>query len=80
VIKLLSQVKKRQLDLDPIATVQAANIEYLQDKYSAILVKGRYDSNRANLLCALTKGSAGFTKCNINKVRLAAELSRIHTR
>jgi hypothetical protein len=81
VIKLLSQVEEgKQLDLDPIATVLAANIEYLQDEYSALLVKGRFDSNTANLFRALTKGNSGFTERNINNVRVAAELSSIHNR
>ena len=81
IVKLLSEVDEdKPLDLEPITTVLRANIEYLQDEYSALLVKGKFDSNTANLFRALSRGNSGFTQRNLENVRVAAELSSIHSR
>ena len=41
ILKLISQSKEgEQLDLEPIIVALHANINYLQDEYAALLVKG----------------------------------------
>lgn len=79
--KLLSQSKENQpLDIEPILTTLTANIRYLQDEYSALLVKGKFDDSTAQLFRSLQKGNSGFDTQSINNVRIAAELSSIAAR
>ena len=81
VLKLLSQSKENQpLDIEPILTTLTANIHYLQDEYSALLVKGKFDDSTAQLFRSLQKGNSGFDQQSINNVRIAAELSSIAAR
>ena len=81
VLKLLSQSKENQpLDIEPILTTLTANIHCLQDEYSALLVKGKFDDSTAQLFRSLQKGNSGFDQQSINNVRIAAELSSIAAR
>ena len=78
VLKLLSQSKENQpLDNEPILTTLTAYIHYLQDEYSALLVKEMFDDSTARLFLSLQKGNSGFDQQSINNVRIAAELSGI---
>jgi len=81
VLKLLSQTQDgAQLDCDPIIEVLIAHIQYLQEEFAALLVKGRFDDNTAQLFKALQKGTSGFNDSCLQNVRVAAELSSIATR
>lgn len=64
-------------DAKPLVTTLKANIQYLQEEYSTLLVKGRFDDSTAQLFRALQKGNSGFDTKAINNVRIAAELTSI---
>ena len=75
-LKFLGSVDTdRPVDLEPLTTVLLANIKYLQDEYAALLVKGKFDNNTAQLFRSLQKNNSGFTAENIHNVKIAAELS-----
>ena len=77
-LKLILQSNEREpLDLEPIITTLLANINYLQDEYAALLVKGKFDDNTAQLFRSLQKSNSGFDSQSINNVRIAAELSSV---
>ena len=65
----------RPVDLEPLTTVLLANIKHLQDEYAALLVKGKFDNNTAQLFRSLQKNNSGFTAENIHNVKIAAKLS-----
>ena len=65
----------KPVDLEPLTTVLLANIKYLQDEYAALLVKGKFDNNTAQLFRSLQKNNSGFTAESIQNVKIAAELS-----
>lgn len=80
-IQLLSQSKEEEpFDVKPVITTLTANIQYLQEEYAALLVKGRFDDSTAQLFKSLQKGNSGFDSRAINNVRIAAELSSIQQR
>lgn len=77
-LKILSQVKDDEsFDVKPLITTLTANINYLQEEYATLLVKGRFDDQTAQLFRSLQKGNSGFDSRSINNVRIAAELSSI---
>ena len=69
--------KGEQLDLEPIIVSLHANINYLQDEYAALLVKGKFDDSTAQFFRSLQKANSGFDSQSINNVRIAAELTSI---
>ena len=78
VLKLLSQATEdNPVDIEPIYTCLFANVKYLQEEYSAFLVKGRFDDSTAHLFRALQKDNSGFELGCIQNVRIAAELCRV---
>ena len=81
ILKLLSQATEEEpVDIEPIYTCLYANIKYLQEEYSALLVKGKFDDSTAHLFRALQKGNSGFDASCLQNVRVAAELSSISNR
>ena len=77
-LKLISNSKEgKSLDLEPIVTTLHANINYLQDEYAALLVKGKFDDSTAQFFRSLQKANSGFDNQSINNVRIAAELTGI---
>jgi len=73
VLKLLSQTQDGdQLDFEPIIMVLVAHIQYLQEEFAALLVKGCFDNNTAQLFKALQKGTMGFKELCLQNVRVAA--------
>ena len=80
-MKLISQSKEgEQLDLEPIILSLHANINYLQDEYAALLVKGKFDDSTAQFFRSLQKANSGFDSQSINNVKIAAELTSILAR
>ena len=76
ILKLISQSKEgEQLDLEPIIVSSHANINYLQDKYDAFLVKGKFDDSTVQFFRSLQKANSGFDSQSINNVRIAAVLT-----
>ncbi|KAH3817145.1 hypothetical protein DPMN_118673 [Dreissena polymorpha] len=81
ILKLLSRAQEGEdLDLDPIVSVLLAHIQYLQEEFTACLVKGKIDDSTAQLFRALQKGTSGFTDSCLQNVRVAAELSSVANR
>ena len=75
-LKLLGTVDTdKPVYLKPLSTVLVANIKYLQDEYAALLVKGKFDNNTAQLFRSLQNNNFGFTAESIQNVKIAAELS-----
>ena len=83
-LKLILQSNENEaLDIGPIIITLLANINYLQDEYAALLVKGKFDDNTAQLFRSLQKSNSGFdtqSTGGINNVRIAAELSSVSTK
>ena len=74
-LKLISDSKEGEsLDLEPIVTTLHGNINYLQDEYAALLVKGKFDDNTAQFFLLLQRANSGFNSQSINNVRIGAEL------
>ena len=66
-LKLISNSKEGEsLDLEPIATTLHALINYLQDEYAALLMKGNFGDNTAQFFRSLQKANSGFNSQSIN--------------
>ena len=81
-LKWLAVAQQKQEDNEPIDlstlyTILGAHINFLQDEFSALLVKGRFDNSTAQLFRSLQKGNSGFDSRSIGNVRIAAELSSL---
>ena len=78
VFKLISQAQESEpLNIEPVITTLEANLEYLQDEFAALLVKGRFDGQTAQLFRSLQKGNSGFSSESLQNVKIAAELNSI---
>ncbi|MEW8544183.1 MAG: hypothetical protein AB2693_11675 [Candidatus Thiodiazotropha sp.] len=81
VLKLISESDEgKPVDLASISISLVANLKFLQDEYAALLVKGRFDNNTAQLFRSLQKNNSGFDEASLANVRAAAELSSVATR
>ena len=68
----LSQLKD---NLQQLYTVVVANVNFLQDEYSALVVKGSTDEKVARMFRSFRSNTSGLTPEAINDLRLAAEIT-----
>ena len=78
-LKLLSQaIDQEAFNAKPLITSLHANLQYTQEEYATLLVKGRFDQSTATIFKSLQKGNSGFDNKSIQNVRIATELSSIY--
>ena len=64
-----------QTDLKQLFMIQIAHIRYLQDKYAALVVQGKFDKQTSHMFRALWKNTSGLSSSALANLKIASEIS-----
>ena len=79
-IKLLSSINEGNIDEDSVQqlfTIQLAQIRYLQEEYSALVVQSQFDDSTARIFRSLQKNTSGLTPEALQQLKTATALAAV---